>query len=1028
VAKQSLLLVDGDARSLRVLEVSLKKAGFNVTTAVHGKDALDKVRTARPDLIISDTDMPEMDGFTFCKQLKADPDCAEIPFIFLTDQLSIERKIQGLELGVEDYLTKPIYIKEIITRVRLLLQKHQRAGIEARRDQRTRFAGRLADMGVVDLIQTIEVSRKSGLIHFHADDGRHAELYFRDGKVIDAEAGALQGEDAVYRLLTWSDGEFEVVFRSVRRKEVITISSQALLMEGMRRLDEWGRLLEQLPVLDTRFEVDAAELASRLADLADETNAVLKLFDGQRTLMEVIDTSSYGDLECLEIISKLYFEGLIVEVDEAAAESGRAASPPRALGELRRARTSDLVADEPASAPLGPAALAAKEHQLSAEELAITNVDVTPAPRSRLIESAIGMAAPAMPIMPAMPGTELEELAAHAMATLGSPRMPAARAVAARGAARRLTPAQGASARASSARASAPRGAARRLTPASSSSVPDELEGDTPIPAPQIPVDSGEVEGPMIRVISSRGAEVASASGEVSVVHMSEAATLVPARELVTIVPTREEDEFVLDEAMEAGGDASEEAGDEAPGETSDESFDATAETGSASVGAAIVAALDDDTSIRHRAVTAEVAAMAPVSDSEPTPPAWPARSTPASTERAPTARPERASTARPERAPTARPERAPTARLGRASTVRSERARDAAPELRPELRTERVRVPQRSVAVYAVTGVILLVVIVLAVRALSGPEPEQDPPLVAAARPDAAPAAVPVPAVPHPDAARPQVEHAPAAPGVPAVDDAVALAPANAGQASAARPTTPGTGEPETTAPVRPATPGTGEPETAPPVRPTTPGTSGPATTAPVRPTTPARQPETAPPVRPTTPARQPETPPEPPATTPGTPPQPAGTEPPQTTPSPPAGPGTEPPQTAPAPAPAPAPAGGPTPQELLAQARAARSAGRLDEALSLIERGLAQKRTGALLALKADVLLSQGKQSEALEAANEAAAASPNNAEVWLTKGTLHRALGQNAEARAALERYLQLAPQGRRADEVRKILETL
>ena len=63
MAKQSLLLVDGDVKSLRVLEVSLKKAGFNVTTAVSGGDALEKVETAQPDLIISDTRMPEMDGF-----------------------------------------------------------------------------------------------------------------------------------------------------------------------------------------------------------------------------------------------------------------------------------------------------------------------------------------------------------------------------------------------------------------------------------------------------------------------------------------------------------------------------------------------------------------------------------------------------------------------------------------------------------------------------------------------------------------------------------------------------------------------------------------------------------------------------------------------------------------------------------------------------------------------------------------------------------------------------------------------------
>src|SRR6185436_6578944 len=178
-----------------------------------------------------------------------------------------------------------------------------------------RFAGRVQDMPVVDVIQTIEISRKSGVIQFVGDRGRQAAIYFRDGRVIDAEAGALQGEDAVYRLLTWSEGEFEVVFRTVRRREVIAMSSQGLLMEGMRRLDEWSRLFEQLPPLTHRFEVDTAELAARLGDVPDDNNRILRLFDGKRTLLEVIDASDVGDLECLQAISRLYFEELLLDLD-----------------------------------------------------------------------------------------------------------------------------------------------------------------------------------------------------------------------------------------------------------------------------------------------------------------------------------------------------------------------------------------------------------------------------------------------------------------------------------------------------------------------------------------------------------------------------------------------------------------------------------------------------------------------------------------------------------------------------------------
>ncbi len=308
-------MVDGDTRSLRVLEVSLRKAGFSVTPAVSVGDALDKLEINAPDLIISETKFAtELDGFELRRRLRSTPAWADIPFIFLTAETAIESKIKGLELGVDDYLTKPIYIKEIVTRINILLQKRQRQFLDLKKDG-TRFAGRVADMPVVDVIQTIEVSRKSGVIQFTGGPNRQAAIYFRDGKVIDAEAGTLQGEDAVYRLLTWNEGEFEVEFRTVRRREAITTSSQGLLMEGMRRLDEWSRLLEQLPPLSHRFEIDAAELALRLGEIPDDNNRILRLFDGKRTLLEVIDASDFGDLECIQAISRLYFEGLLTDLD-----------------------------------------------------------------------------------------------------------------------------------------------------------------------------------------------------------------------------------------------------------------------------------------------------------------------------------------------------------------------------------------------------------------------------------------------------------------------------------------------------------------------------------------------------------------------------------------------------------------------------------------------------------------------------------------------------------------------------------------
>ena len=310
-SKRRLLLVDGDPKSLRVLEVSLKKAGFEVVTATQGNEALGALQAALPDLIISDTDLDGMDGFDLCRQIKAKPEWAKIPFLFVSGRKSIEDKIRGLELGVDDYLTKPIYIKEIGIRVRTALQRAERERLESRREGRTKFAGALSDIGVVDLVQTIDLNRKSGIIHIVNRDGRRGAVFFREGRVIDAEVGRLSGAEAMYRLFSWSEGRFEVEFKPIRRRDVIDLPSAALLMEGMRRLDEWTRLLERLPALDSVVEVDFRVLGEQLADLPDEMNGILRLCDGTRSLLAVIDDSDFPDLEALTMASKLFGQGII---------------------------------------------------------------------------------------------------------------------------------------------------------------------------------------------------------------------------------------------------------------------------------------------------------------------------------------------------------------------------------------------------------------------------------------------------------------------------------------------------------------------------------------------------------------------------------------------------------------------------------------------------------------------------------------------------------------------------------------------
>lgn len=322
MAKQQLLLVDADPRSTRVLEVSLKKAGYSVTTASDGLDAISKLEVSTPDLVLSDTRLPRLDGYALVRRLKERAEWAQIPVVFLTSQKSVEDKIRGLELGVEDYLTKPIFVRELLARVTLLLARRTHDSITTRGPGggRTRFTGSIQDMAVVDLLQTFEVSRKSGVVHLNSGAQR-AHIYFREGKIVDANLGRLRGEEAIYRVLIWNEADFEVEFAPVKNDDQIGTSTQGILMEGMRRVDEWGRLMEQLPPLTTIFEIDHAQLLERLNEIPDELNGILRLFDGRRSLMDVVDESPFEDLSTLSTISKLYFEGLLVPSGDASDEA-----------------------------------------------------------------------------------------------------------------------------------------------------------------------------------------------------------------------------------------------------------------------------------------------------------------------------------------------------------------------------------------------------------------------------------------------------------------------------------------------------------------------------------------------------------------------------------------------------------------------------------------------------------------------------------------------------------------------------------
>jgi two-component system OmpR family response regulator len=116
-----LLIVDDEPSIVELLAASLRYAGFEVATAASGREALTAAREHKPDLLVLDVMMPDVDGFGVVRRLRADG--MQIPVVFLTARDATEDKITGLTLGGDDYVTKPFSLEEVIARIRAVLRR-----------------------------------------------------------------------------------------------------------------------------------------------------------------------------------------------------------------------------------------------------------------------------------------------------------------------------------------------------------------------------------------------------------------------------------------------------------------------------------------------------------------------------------------------------------------------------------------------------------------------------------------------------------------------------------------------------------------------------------------------------------------------------------------------------------------------------------------------------------------------------------------------------------------------------------------
>lgn len=235
-----VLVVDDNPMILRLLRDAVEPVA-SVCSAADAADALLRTVEEPPDLIIADYQMPGMDGLQLLQKLKSRPATAKVPVILMAGKADIVERLKPIESEVADFIAKPFFIKDAMLRIQRVLDRIALEKMAREVSGGTLVSGSLAQMNVIDLLQSLEMGRKSCALTLSSGDER-CVVYFSDGQITHAVYGALSGDEAVYKALTWTEaGQFQIDFQGRSTEQTTTRSTQGLLMEGLRLLDEANR-------------------------------------------------------------------------------------------------------------------------------------------------------------------------------------------------------------------------------------------------------------------------------------------------------------------------------------------------------------------------------------------------------------------------------------------------------------------------------------------------------------------------------------------------------------------------------------------------------------------------------------------------------------------------------------------------------------------------------------------------------------------------------------------------------------------
>ncbi len=231
-ARTRVLIVDPDRDDTTLLELRLAEAGHGVKVVRDRSEALAALDEQRFDAILSELELGGEDGFALLIALRADARTKDVPVVFLTRKADRDSVARGFELGASDFVVKPASAELVVAKTAQLIESGamRRSG---------GLAGSLRDVALPDVMQALGNGRKTGLLRVVAG-GISGEIHFLEGQIANASFGPHAREEALYAMLALKDGDFSLDPSFKPPERVIKGSTESLLLEGMRRIDEAG--------------------------------------------------------------------------------------------------------------------------------------------------------------------------------------------------------------------------------------------------------------------------------------------------------------------------------------------------------------------------------------------------------------------------------------------------------------------------------------------------------------------------------------------------------------------------------------------------------------------------------------------------------------------------------------------------------------------------------------------------------------------------------------------------------------------